>query len=41
MMEFLKFISQDGNHFSGFILVLIIVLVFAVEITQAIRKPKK
>jgi hypothetical protein len=40
-MEFLKFISQDGSHFAGFILALVIVLAFTVDIIQAIRKPKK
>ena len=31
MMEFLNFISQDGSHFWGFIVVLVLVMAFMEE----------
>ena len=37
--EFLEFISQDGNHFVGFLFVLSITTSFIVGLVNAILKP--
>jgi hypothetical protein len=40
MMEFIKFIAQDAEHFWGFVLVLVIILSGIVEILKTIFKRK-
>jgi hypothetical protein len=41
LKEFIEFISQDGNHFWGFILVLFIVTSGLVQIVKYIFRRKQ
>jgi hypothetical protein len=40
LKEFIEFISQDGNHFAGFILVLIIIGSIITSVIRSIFKRK-